>query len=126
MKRHPEVKLLLRARNALAKQIRAKHGTVSKAKGSDAHESYVLAYRRLQSKRKAVQKAHLAEVQSSYRKQQALKDISDQLDSNIPDAKPSDASAATDTASAAQLSEERRRAVATLFTFATSKPAEEC
>lgn len=122
VRRHPEVKLLLRARNALAKQIRARHGTISKAKGSNTYESYILTHRWLQKTRKAVQKALLVEVQSTYRKQQALKDISDQLDGE-PDAK---SSAAMNTASATNLSEERRRAIAALFTFATTEPAEEC
>ena len=122
VKRHPEVRLLLRTRNALAKQIRAEHGTVSNARGLDAYDSYVLARRRLQSKKKAVHKLLLAEVQSTYRKQQALKDISDQLD-GAPDEK---SSTGMNTASANSLSEDRRRAINVLFTFATSEPAEEC
>lgn len=126
VRRHPEVRLLLRTRNALAKQIRAAHGTVSKSKGSGAYDLYMLAHRRLQSKRKAVRKALLAEAQSSYRRQQAMKDISDQLYNDDSDANRSDASAAVDTDHATQLSGERRRAVAALFTFATSEPVEEC
>ena len=53
VKRHPEVKLYFRTRNALAKQIRARHGTISRTKGTGINELYVRAHRRHQNKKKA-------------------------------------------------------------------------
>ena len=121
--RHPEVKLLLRVRNNLAKRIREKYRAISRTKGTKAYEAYQQACRAYRSKRKAVRKTLMAEVKASYRKQQPLADIASQLAG--PSVKQQDR---TDSGSGAQvnLSEERCNAISALFTFATSDPAEEC
>lgn len=123
VKRHPEVRLLLRVRNSLAERIRVKYGTISRTKGTRVYDLYQQAHRQHQSKKKAVQKALMAQVKAIYRRQQPVADIERQL--GRPSVKQQE-----DTASESEvqghLSEERRRAVGALFTFATSDPAEGC
>ena len=123
VKRHLEVKLLLRTRNALAKQIRGEYGTISRTKGTEIHELYARAYRRPQSRKKAVQKAFMTEVEAGYRKRQALTDIENQLNGPLIKAEED---ATTDHGFNDRFSKEHRRAIAALFNFATSEPAEEC
>ena len=123
VKRRPKVKLLLRMRNSLAKRIRAKYGTISRTKGTKVYEGYQQIYRQHQSKKKAVRKALMAQVKASYGKRQPLADIESQLSGSR--VKPEEKTA-LEAESQAHLSEERRRAFAALFTFATSEPAGEC
>ena len=123
VKRHPEVKLLLRIRNGLAKRIRANYGTISRTKGTKIYERYQQVYRQHQSKEKAVRKALIAQLKASYGKRQPLADIESQLNGNWVG---QEEKTAFEAESQAHLSKERRRAVVALFTFATSEPAEEC
>ena len=118
VRRHPEVKLLLRVRRSFAKRIRSKHGTISKMRGTQIYDEYQQACRQHQNKKKAVRKQLMMQVKLNYRKQQPLVDIQIQLNGHVqkPDA------SVTDTT----LSPERHRVFAALFTFAASDPAEEC
>jgi len=123
VKRHPEVKLLLRMRNSLAKRIRANYGTITRTKGTKIYARYQQIYRQHQSKEKAVRKALMAQVKASYGKRRPLADIDSQL--NGSPVRPEEKTA-FEAESQAHLSEERRRAFTALFTFTTSEPAEEC
>ena len=123
VKQHPEVKLLLRVRKSLAKQIRAKYGTISRTKGTKIYNRYQQACRQHHSKKKAVRKALMAQVKVNYGKRQPLADIESQLNGTPVKLHQT---TAFERESQAHLSEERRRAFAALFTFATSEPAEQC
>jgi len=70
-----------------------------------------------------VHKALMAQVKASYRNRQPLADIESQL--NRQPMEPEEKTA-FEAESQGRLSEARRRAVAALFTFATSEPGEEC
>ena len=122
VKQHPEVILLLRRRNNLWMRIRAEYGKIAHAKGTDEYYQYQEAYRRHRSKRKAVQKALMKQVQARYRKQQPVADIVNQLDGASGKAESHTEHAAVPI----HLSKARRCAVAALFAFATSDPIEEC
>ena len=73
--RHPEVKLLQRGKEGLKRRIRAKYGTISRARGTKWYIKYWEAYRQVQSKNKAVKKAMMAEIKAKYREQQPVADI---------------------------------------------------
>ena len=62
--RHPEVKLLRRSQQSLKKRIRARYGAISHTEGTEIHRLYQGACRRLQSKKKAVKKAMMAEIRA--------------------------------------------------------------
>ena len=66
VKRHPEVKLLLRRRTSLAKQLRAEYGTISKSKRTALYRVYQCVYREHRQKKVAVRKAVLAQVKDMY------------------------------------------------------------
>ena len=121
--RHPEVKLLQRSRKSLAKRIRANYGTISRTKGAEIHKLYQEACRRLQSTKKAVKKAMMAEIRAKYREQQPVADIVSQLRGQ-----PAKQEEQTEPELGArgQLSDERRRTFHALFTFATSDPIGDC
>jgi hypothetical protein len=120
--RHPEVKLLQRVKEGLKRRIRAKHGTISRARGTKSYMKYQEAYRQVQSKKKAVKKAMMKEIKAKYREQQPVADIVSQL---------SGMSAKNEHSKAEQrpqdrLGVERLRAFTALFTFATHDQVEEC
>ena len=77
--RHPEVKLLQRVKEGLKRRIRAKYGTISRARGTRSYMHYREAYRQVQSKKKAVNKAMLREIKAKYREEQPVADIVSQL-----------------------------------------------
>ena len=122
VKRHPEVKLLLRVRKSLAKRIRAKYGIISRTKGTKIYDMYQQACRQHHSKKKAVRKALMAQVKVNYGKRQPLADIESQL--NGTPVKLHETTA-FEGESQAHFSKESCRAFAAPFTFATSEPAEE-
>ena len=120
--RHPKVKLLQRVKEGLKKRIRAKYGTISRARGTKSYMHYREAYRQVQSKKKAVNKAMLREIKAKYRQEQPVADIVSQLGGK---------SAKNDRSEAEQgpqerLGEEGIRAFTALFTFATHDQIEEC
>jgi hypothetical protein len=82
--RHPEVRLMMRKRDAIRNRVRLAFGSVALARGSDLAESYNRARRDYQKTRKAVSRAILKQVQRDYRKQQALADIAKQLHERSP------------------------------------------
>ncbi|KAK5109961.1 hypothetical protein LTR85_001800 [Meristemomyces frigidus] len=121
--RHPEVHLLRRTRDSLAKRIREIHRTITRAKGTKLHETYQGVLKEHGKKRKAISKTLLKHVKARYRKQQALADIERQLcgSSLVPEDSPE----ATDEPVRSSLSEERQAALITLFCPASPDPAEE-
>ena len=119
--RHPEVKLLQRRKEGLKKRIRAKYGTISRARGTKAYMKYREAYGQVQSKKKAVKKAMLAEIKAKYREQQPVADIVRQLGSMSAKNEHSEAERGPQD----RLGDERLRAFTALFTFATHDYNEE-
>ena len=121
--RHPEVKLLQRRKEGLKRRIRAKYGTISRAQGtkSKSYMRYREAYGQVQSKKKAVKKAMLAEIKARYREQQPVADIVRQLGSTSAKNKHSEAERGPQD----QLCDERLRAFTALFTFAAHDQNEE-
>ena len=123
MGRHPEVRLLLRVWKNVAKRIRATYGTISRAKGTKAYEAYQQAYRACRSKKKAVQKALIADIKARFRERQPLVDIANQLAGPSTEEQEH---TKDELEVHRKLSRERSHAIAALFTFATSDYAEEC
>ena len=73
--RHPEVRLLQRGKEGLKGRIRAKYRTISRARGTEWYRKYWEACRQVQSEKKAVKKAMMAEIKAKYREQQPVADI---------------------------------------------------
>ena len=121
VKRHPEVKLLLRRRTSLAKQLRAECGTISKSKRTALYRVYQCVYREHRQKKFAVRKAVLAQVKDMYQKQRPITEIERQLNKHQK-CEPTAKVAAT----AVPLSSERQHTVDALLSFATGSVEEEC
>ena len=119
--RHPEVKLLQRYKEGLKRRMRAKYGTITRARGTKVYRKYREAYGQVQSKKKAVKKAMLAEIKAKYQKQQPVADIVRQLASTSTKNEHSE----VETGPQDPLGDERLRAFTALFTFATRDQDEE-
>ena len=83
---------------------------------------YWEAYRQVQSKKKAVNKAMIKEIKAKYRERQPVADIVSQLSGKSTKNEHSEAERGTQE----RLGEERLRAFTALFTFATHDQVEEC
>ena len=118
---HPEVKLLRRRKEDLKKTIRA-CGATLRADGTKAYQSYLEICRQLQSKEKKVKRAMMADIRATYREEQPVADIENQLRGHSGQEEEQVESEMTHS----KLCTKRESAFNTLFTFATSDPAEEC
>ena len=128
LNRHPEVRLMMRTRDAIRKRVRSDHGSFALARGSELAESYHKARRDYQKTRKAVGRAILRQVQRDYRKQQALADIAKQLRERSPQtgmsASPGPNAGSSDESD--QLSDERLAVLLALFSEPKQDDSDEC
>lgn len=83
IEKHPEVRLLRRARDAVAKEIRARHGTIVHAQGAAIHTTYLKAQGLYKAKKRRVERAMLADLKRAYKRDRPLADISLQLKSPL-------------------------------------------
>ncbi|KAK0838492.1 hypothetical protein LTS02_017737 [Friedmanniomyces endolithicus] len=124
---HPELQLLLRTRKGLAVRLRAAHGTVKNAKGTELYSTFRSIHSEHHRRQKALRRANLTGIKGRFRKEQALADIERQLDfttSNLLDSGDVETADAA-TRSLDRLSAERRLAYTTLLDTSIRGPAED-
>ncbi|KAK0858530.1 hypothetical protein LTR87_017760 [Friedmanniomyces endolithicus] len=115
--RHLEVVLAQRVRDRLAERARARHTTITRSKGTTAHETYQQAQRAYLRTKREVRKAMMKQVRIRYRVEQPVADILHQLKGrSTQQSEPTNKGEAEKT-----LSSERQRVLAALLTFAPSE-----
>lgn len=120
VRQHPEVKLLRRRKENLKKNMRAR-GMTLRANNTETYRSYLRICQQLQSKEKKVKRAMMVDVRATYRDEQPVADIENQLRGHSGQVEQQ----AEPEASHGKLCTKRDSAFNALFTIATSNPAEE-
>ena len=120
VRQHPEVKLLRRRKENLEKNNRA-CGATWRADGTQTYQSYLKICRQLQSKEKKVKRAMLADIRDTYREEQPVADIENQLRGHSEQEEEQGEPEVTHR----KLCTKRESAFNALFTIATSDPADE-
>lgn len=128
--RHPEVQLLLRAKNHVVRHIRAQFGSVTRATGTALFKKYLKIRKEYERTRKAHSRAEVKKTQAGYRKKRALLDIAEQLDRKDTPKEVDASSIETeaereDDLTADRLSQERRAVLCALFSQTSSHVGEE-
>ena len=120
VRQHPELKLLRRRNENLKKNMRP-CGATLRADSTETYQSYLGICRQLQSKGKKVKRAMMADIRATYRDEQPVADIENQLRGQSEQEKEQ----GEPEASHRKLCTKCDSAFHALFTFATSDPAEE-
>lgn len=117
--RHPEVRLLHRRLKSLRQSFRDQSRSIASTKGTAWNNHYRQTYQAHGNLRRRCEKALLAEVKESYKKEQPVIDIQRQL-KGLPIAEQEAIQAAE------QILAEMVHAIDALFTFATLSTEEKC